>query len=55
MSQVLRHLSGHPAAHLAAKGHRSVSASGVILLASLGMTGGLVVALGIVMRLYPAG
>ena len=54
MSQILRHLSGHPAAHQAVKGRRSVSASGIILLASLGMTGGLV-AFGIVMRLYPAG
>ena len=54
MSEVLRHLSGHSAFRPPFKGRRGVSASGIILLASLGMTGGLV-AFGIVMRLYPAG
>lgn len=54
MSQVLRHLSGHSAFRPPFKGRRGVSASGIILLVSLGATGGLA-AFGLVIRLFPAG
>lgn len=54
MSQVLRHLSGHSAPHLPVNRRQHVSAAGLILLASLGATGGLA-AFSLIMKLYPAG